>query len=84
MIPGVASWAEVAYKVRADDLDHERAKKDSHSVVVARTPPLKATAWHGARGDFQIAVNWVFRVFHVFHLRWKPRFTRILLVEHRK
>jgi hypothetical protein len=50
MIPGFASWPEVAYKVRADDLDHERAKKDSHSVVVARTPPLKADAWHGARG----------------------------------
>lgn len=50
MIPGFASWPEFAYKVRADDLDHERAKKDAHSVVVARTPPLKADAWHGARG----------------------------------
>lgn len=50
MIPGFASWPEFAYKVRADDLDHERAKKDAYSVVVARTPPLKADAWHGARG----------------------------------
>ncbi|WP_458128399.1 hypothetical protein [Pseudomonas sp. Z2-11] len=29
MILGFASWSEVAYKVRADDLDHERAKKDA-------------------------------------------------------
>lgn len=25
-------------------------KKTRNSVAVARTPPLRATAWHGARG----------------------------------